>query len=368
MKNTEEQFYAIVAPGFESVCAHELETSLQVPVTMDHGGVTFSGKLRELYLANLWSRCASRIIVRLGSFNCRDFPSLYRKAVRLPWGRFIKPGTAIDVRVTCRQSRLNHSGRIAQTIDDAVSKALGMAEQQDGTTFRQQILIRFDNDQCQISIDSSGERLHRRGYRHQMTPAPLRETLAAGCLLQCGWNGDRDFLDALCGSGTLAIEAAMIAAQLAPGRQRTFAFQQWPGYRENMWHTLLREADRLQRTPTVTIAASDQDEQAIEAAKINARAAGVTQWIHFDRCPYQEQHGCGSHGLWLSNPPYGERLQHTQTTTTLLQALRDHFRANFSGWQGMMILPHPLQGLPPAELQFRNGGLPVALYPLHEPT
>ncbi|EAT15185.1 methyltransferase [Desulfuromonas acetoxidans] len=367
MKNTEEQFYAIVAPGFESVCADELKSRLQVPVSIEHGGVTFHGKLRELYLANLWSRCASRIVVRLGDFNCRDFPTLYRKAVRLPWGRFLKPGTAIDVRTTCRQSRLNHSGRIGQTISEAIGKALGTPVSQQDTPFRQQILVRLDNDHCQISIDSSAERLHRRGYRQQMTPAPLRETLAAGCLLQCHWNGDSDFLDALCGSGTLAIEAAMIAGELAPGRQRVFAFQHWPGYRGNLWQSLLHEAKHQQRTPSITITASDQDEQAIHAARTNAKAAGVDQWIHFEQCPYQQQHSSGPQGLWLSNPPYGERLQQSQTTPQLLQALHAHFDANFSGWHGAMILPHPLRGVPAPQLQFRNGGLPVALYPLHQP-
>ncbi|WP_321530932.1 THUMP domain-containing protein [uncultured Desulfuromonas sp.] len=365
MKNTEEQFYAIVAPGFESACADELEKRLQVPMTIEHGGVSFHGKLRELYLANLWSRCASRIVVRLGHFSCRDFPTLYRKAVRLPWGRFLKPGTAIEVRVTCRQSRLNHSGRVAETISDAISKALGTPVPQQDMSFRQQILLRLDNDHCQISIDSSAERLHRRGYRQQMTPAPLRETLAAGCLLHCGWLGNSDFLDAMCGSGTLAIEAALIAGDLAPGRQRTFAFQQWPGYRENLWHTVLSEAERQQHNPSITITASDQDEQAIHAAKINAKAAGVDQWIQFEQCPYQQQHRSGTHGLWLSNPPYGERLHQIQTTPQLFQELNHHFDANFSGWQGVMILPHPLRRMPEPQLQFRNGGLPVALYPLH---
>nr|WP_320048419.1 hypothetical protein [uncultured Desulfuromonas sp.] len=366
MKNTEEHFFAIVAPGFETLCARELQAALNVPTTVEYGGVSFKGKLRELYLANLWSRCASRIVVRLSPFACRDFPTLYRKALRLPWGGFIKQSTALDVRVTCHRSRLNHSGRVAQTLHDAIDKALGGLNPSQGETSSQQVLVRLDNDTCQISIDSSGERLHRRGYREKMTPAPMRESLAAGCLLHTGWDGRHDFLDALCGSGTLAIEAALIAARIAPGSRRCFAFQSWPGYRHNLWQSLLDDARRLQIVPTVSITASDCDDKAVAAARQNAAAAGVEQWIHFKTCPYQEQSPSSDQGLWLSNPPYGERLKQAESLLYQYLELRNYFGSHFSGWQGAVILPEPLHGSPPPGLRFRNGGLAVGLFPLND--
>jgi len=364
MKNSQEQFYAIVAPGFEAVCAEELRQHLHVAVETERGGVTFEGKLRELYLANLWSRCASRIVVRLDSFKCRDFPTLHRKAARLPWGRFIKTDRAVVVRATCHQSRLNHTGRIEETVSDAIDKALGRTCPDTKTDDPQQVLVRFTDDHCLISIDSSGERLHRRGYRQKMTPAPLRETLAAGCLYWCGWTGQSDFYDGMCGSGTLAIEAALIAANMAPGRQRHFAFQQWPGYRDRLWQSLQDEAERQQREPAITITAGDQDPVALEAARSNSAAAGVAQWIQFHQQPFQDSRPSDPQGFWLSNPPYGERLKDGPEAVEIFNAIQRHHQHHYPHWQGAMLLPEPLSGLPQPLLRFRNGGLAVALYPL----
>lgn len=366
MKKSTEQFFAIVPPGFEQLCAHELSQIVSSPVAVEHGGVFFEGKLRELYLANLWLRCASRVLVRLDTFGCRDFPTLFRKAARLPWGRFIKPGRAIQVRVSCHQSRLNHTNRIAETLTDAITKALGSGiNETEQQTPPQLVFVRFDQDQCQLSIDSSGELLHRRGYRGQMTPAPMRETLAAGCLMHFGWHGEKDFCDLLCGSGTLAIEAALIAANLPPGRQRSFAFQQWPGYRDGLWQALLSEARQQQQAVQVHIQASDLCPDAIAAARHNSQRAGVSELLTLSQQDYQLAKPPSSSGLWLSNPPYGERLKSDLSTRQLYTALQRKLEDDFPGWRGGVIFPQQ-QMSAAATLKFRNGGLAVGLYPLHK--
>ncbi|MCD6525820.1 MAG: hypothetical protein J7K75_02355 [Desulfuromonas sp.] len=366
MKNTTEQFFAIVSPGFEQLCATELAKIVSAPLQIERGGIAFSGKLRELYSTNLWTRCASRILVRLETIKCRDFPTLFRKASRLPWGRFIKPGTPLHIRVTCHSSRLNHTDRIAATISEAIEKAIGSSGTvaSPGELPAQQIFVRLDDDLCTLSIDSSGELLHRRGYRGQMTPAPLRETFAAGCLLHCGWHGGKDFCDLLCGSGTFAIEAALIAANRPPGGQRDFAFQHWPGYRQGLWQSLLIEARQQRREVTVTITAGDISAEAIAATRHNCESAEVIDLVTLRQQDYHDGAATAATGLWLSNPPYGERLKMAATPAQLLQELQEKFRDDFHDWQGGVILPQQTKSTTTPSLKFSNGGLDVALYPL----
>ncbi len=185
-----EQFYVVVAPGLEQVCADELAAlGIAVPAT-GSGGIGFTGRLADLYRANLQLRTASRVLVRFGRLRCRSFPDLYQQAARLPWGRFVRAGTSPQWRVTCRNSRLMHTGRLAETLAAAVDHAMGRATQPPGVN-GQLMLARLVDDVMELSVDSSGELLHRRGYRTSVAAAPLRETLAAGVLQLLGWNGDR---------------------------------------------------------------------------------------------------------------------------------------------------------------------------------
>ncbi len=220
MKSRKETIFAVVAPGLEAVCAGEL-AHLGIDGRMVPGGVEFEGGLEALYRANLWLRTAGRLLVRLGSMKARDFPDLFNKAKRLPWGKFIRPGTPLEVRAASHRSRLMHSGRLAETIAAAAAQALGS-----GTAategIAQRVLVRLEDDRCQISIDSSGERLHRRGYRQSVTRAPLRETLAAGVLLLLGWDGSVPLLDPMCGSGTFRYRRGALGAAVAARRTAAF--------------------------------------------------------------------------------------------------------------------------------------------------
>lgn len=361
MKNSTEQFFVIIPPGFEQICAQELSALIAQPLTLCHGGLSFQGNLRDLYLANLWLRCASRVLVRLDHFKCRDFPTLYRKALRLPWGRFIKPGQAVKLRVTCHASRLNHSVRVAQTLEEAIQKVLGN-QTIDENQPAQTIFARLDEDQCSLSIDSSGELLHRRGYRIKATPAPLRETLAAGCLLQCSWDGERALCDPFCGSGTFAIEGALIAARIPPGRQRDFAFMHWPGFRHGLWQTLLDAADRQRAEIRCAITASDISEQALVAARHNAQLAGVDDAIAFCCQPAQQASPTTTTGLMICNPPYGERLNSSDSVRHQLHQLQKTMRQHWPLWDAAMLLPRDSALSDYARLCFSNGGIDVCLY------
>ena len=368
MKKKQSQFFIVTAPGLEAVCANEAGALGLDEVLPVAGGVTCSGGLRELYLANLHLRTATRIVVRFDEFKATDFPDLFRKVLRLPWGSFLRPDTAIEIRASAHRSRLIHTGRIAETVSAAIEHALGRNHPGEGHTgFTQLILVRFDEDRCTISCDSSGELLHKRGYRFAAGPAPLRETLAAASLLLLGWDGSIPLCDPLCGSGTIVVEGGLIASQQPPGRQRDFAFMHWPGYRPGLWQALTAEADRkVVRSPS-PIYASDYDDRVLTVAAQNARQAGVAELIAFSCSDLNSLPIRPGPGLVLCNPPYGIRLEQGEDLPGLYRNLGNGFRRAFPGWTIAIIAPEEHLALATGlELHSRarlvNGGLAVALY------
>jgi putative N6-adenine-specific DNA methylase len=360
-----EQFFAVAAPGLEDVCGRELIALGCSGVRVLPGGVEFSGGLREIYSANLWLRTASRILVRLDALHCRDFPTLYRKALRLPWGRFVKPATRLRVRASSRGSRLSHTGRIAATLQEAVDRALGRAvPPEDGP--EQLLLARFEDDWCHLSVDSSGDLLHRRAYREDIGPAPLRETLAAGILLLLGWEGATPLVDPMCGSGTFPIEAALLAYRRPPGARRVFSFMNWPRYRPGLWQALLAEAARGETHSGPTILGSDREARVVAAAGRNADRAGVAGMVAFRQQDIACQGAVEGPGLVLCNPPYGARLGRSDDLGALYRLVGQVYRSSFAGWRGALLCPDPhlaaATGLPLRKVaELSSGGIKVAL-------
>lgn len=366
MANQSDQFFIVTAPGFEKICARELSAIGIEPLDLVRGGVGFTGGLRELYMANLWLRTASRILVRLGSVTARDFPTLFQRLARLPWGRFIKPGTTCDIKVAAHESRLIHSGRIAETCLDAISQALGVTSS--GGASGQKVFIRLQKNHCQVSVDSSGEHLHRRGYRIASVRAPVRETLAAGCLLACGYDGSQAFIDLMTGSGTFAIEAALIALRRAPGQGREFAFMEWPKYRPGLWQQLRVEAQReeLSTLPNL-ISALDSNPKAIDAVSRNLGCLRLEGVVQLSCGEMQQLMSPAESGLLICNPPYGERLGRDATLAALYHDLGQVYKKRFPGWEGAILCPETalvntldLKLFP--VLHFSNGGLKVTLF------
>jgi putative N6-adenine-specific DNA methylase len=360
------QLFAVTTPGLEEVCAAELRSLGCTGVVPEPGGATFSGGLRELCLANLALRTASRVLVRIGRIHCRDFPTLFRKTRGLPWGRFLRPGTPLAVRASSHASRLVHTGRIAATVSEAVAHSLGGVIR-DPARPEQLILVRIDGDECLVSMDSSGELLHRRGYRTENLGAPLRETLAAGILMVLGWDGKTPLLDPMCGSGTFPIEAALLAANRAPGKNRRFACMDWPHFRPGLWEALVREAEAQERPVSVAIHGSDIDPAALEIACANARRAGVDGWIHFERKPVQELSRPTPFGLLVCNPPYGKRLARGQDLRPLYRELGRILRGPFAAWRSAFLCPEPDLALATGlalqeEAVLAHGGLKARLY------
>jgi putative N6-adenine-specific DNA methylase len=361
-----QQLFVIAAPGLETVCAAELTALGLGELELTTGGVTCRGRLADLYRASLHLRVASRLVVRFARFRCRAFPDLYREAVRLPWGRFVRPDTPLRFRVTCRDSRLLHSGRVAATLLAAADHALGRAalpEAVDG----QLVLVRVVDDQVELSIDSSGELLHRRGYRTSVAAAPLRETLAAGVLQLLCWDGAVPLADPLCGTGTFLLEAALLAARRAPGLRREFAFMRWPGYRPGLWSQLCHEARSAERPCPAVISGADADADAVAAACANLAQAELAGVVILQQQPLSAQPVRDGNGLVICNPPYGKRLAMAEAPVNYYANLGRELQRAYPAWRKSLLCPDPslarATGLPLHEIaQLDNGGLRVGLY------
>ena len=370
--------FAITAPGIAPVTAAEL-AALGIPhepPTPD--GVAFAADFRTIALVNLWLRTASRVIVRLGEFKAQGFADLEKGASKLPWGSVLLPGQAIAVRVTCRKSRLYHSDAVAERVVRQISKFFGVdapvvrltdSDEEDAPTDEaQRILVRIVNDVCTVSADSSGELLHRRGYRQAVAKAPLRETVAAACLLATDYDGSQAFIDPMCGSGTFPIEAAMIARQQAPGRARPFAFEHWPGADRDVLPALRRATKAAGvDVADLPIIGSDRDPGAIRMSIANAERAGVGSMVRFEQKTLEDIEPPTEFGAWCSNAPYGRRVGNSDALTGLFVQIGKLARGPFSEWRVALLLAEQshvkaLQSATTEILKTRVGGIQVGLY------
>jgi putative N6-adenine-specific DNA methylase len=380
--------YAVCHPGLESYTSLELHslglkaappssqtTDPESPETAEEeaGGVTFQGTLTGLYRANLRLRTASRVLVRLGSFRAASFPELRHQAARLPWERYLTPGSPVALRVACHKSRLYHQAAVAERVIGALGDRLGQAPPlrkavgEDEGPGPQLIIVRLMENHCQISLDSSGPLLHRRGYRQATAKAPLRETLASGMLLASGWEGTAPLLDPFCGSGTIAIEGALLAYGIAPGRNRAFAFMDWPDFNRRRWNALLTEADRGRRRRGPMIQASDRDQGAIRFARENAERAGVADRIDFSCRPVSAVEPPPGPGWVVTNPPFGLRVSPRRDLRNLYAVLGKTLMTKCPGWQAALLAFDPRlvgqTGLRFTErAAFKTGGMPVKLW------
>ena len=383
MKSSPEslRFFVSCAPGLEMILAQELKAlnltilepepaaaASKIRVSPDDpGGWLLSGSLEDIYRSNLYLRTASRVSVRLGEFYAAAFSELRKKASRLEWERYLSPGQPVHLSVTCHKSRLYHSDAVAERVVGAINDRFSNSKKETQPSKNGQlVLVRLVNDLCTISIDSSGALLHKRGYRLESTKAPLRETLAAALLLLSGWSGEMTLIDPFCGSGTIPIEAALLARNIPPGVARDFAFMHWPGFVPHEWERVLHSArDGIIRQDS-HIFGYDRDQGAVQSAISNASRAGLNEVIHFQRQSISELSPPRSNPGWLiTNPPYGVRISGSKDLRNLYARFGNLLTTAFSQWQaGILCYDKKLTanlGLPPqqASYHFTNGGLPV---------
>ncbi len=385
--------FAVAAPGLEPFTAQELDklslTSHPLGKAGERGevgGIEFPASLSGLYRANLHLRTASRILVRLGEFYAAAFSELRKKAGRLSWEQYLSPGQPVTLRVTCHKSRLYHSDAVAERVAGAIEDRLGRLSpygtkggndettENPKTTDAQLIVVRLVRDKCTISVDSSGALLHQRGYRLATAKAPLRETLAAGMLFVSEWDMASPLLDPFCGSGTIAIEAALMARGIPPGHTRHFAFMDWPNFDAAVWQSLVENIETRSRASLPLIMASDRDAGAIEAAKANAARAGVADDIGFSRRAvsaielpsFAFAQDKPTPGWVVTNPPYGVRASENKDLRNLYAQFGNVLRARCPGWH-VAMLGGSVQLMKSVGLDFDeglplvNGGLKVRL-------
>ena len=333
---------------------------------IDTGGVAFRARAGELYQANLSLRVASRVLVRVAEFRATAFWELEKRAESVPWAEIIAAGRAVAFRVTSRKSKLYHQAGIAERLSSAVTAAVSgvTARDEDGA---QEFVVRVFRDRVTISIDSSGALLHLRGYRLASAKAPLRENLGAAVLMGAKWDMTRPLLDPFAGSGTIPIEAALMARRIPPGWQRTFAFEEWPGFDPALWSKVRARAEAgiLPRAPG-PILGSDRDAGAITMASANAERAGVggdIEWTHtaFSLAARPEA------PAWIvANPPYGVRVGDPNKLRDLYAKVGQLAEERYRDCTVALVAADSrlvaATGLAFEEaLRFRNGGIPVRL-------
>lgn len=327
-------------PGLEPTLAEEARALGFAPAEIAPGGVLIFGDWPEVWRAHLRLRIATRVLVRIAAFPVGHLAQLDKRARQIPWADLLRPDRPARVEAACKRSRIYHSGAAAQRVETAIRESVGAPIAAEA---RMRVLARIEKDLCEISLDVSGEPLHKRGFKQAIGKAPLRETLAAALLRQCGYRGAEPVLDPMCGSGTFVIEAAEIAAGRAPGRGRSFAFEDLAGFDPAAW-ARMREAAaaeaRLEDAPRCF--GFDRDAGAVEGARANAARAGVGEIACFARQAISDlARPEGPPGLVMVNPPYGARIGEAGDLRALYGALGKVLTQRFAGWRVGLVTSEP---------------------------
>jgi putative N6-adenine-specific DNA methylase len=338
-----DRYFATVARGLEVLAAQELEQLGAQSVTPGFCGVAFEGDRALLYRTNLWARLPFRILVKLKTFPCQDAPDLYRGIQTLDWSQYLTPDFTLAVNATGKNQNLNHTHftalQVKNAITDQQQETLGDRSNVDTQNPDVRINVFIDQDLCTVSLDSSGNSLHRRGYRPAVGAAPLKESLAAALIQLSNWQPEQAFYDPLCGSGTLPLEASLKALNIAPGLFRDrFGFETWPDFDLALWEQLLQKAEASRKeTLSASIGGSDRDAGVVEQAIANAQHCGVGEQVWFAEIDLADVSAPETSGVLFCNPPYGERLGQEMDLGAFYKLLGDVLKQRFKGWTAFVL-------------------------------
>jgi putative N6-adenine-specific DNA methylase len=354
----------VSTPGLEApLCAEALEKGLAGAAVVD-GGVAFTGTWSDVWRANLALRGATRVLARIGEFRAMHLAQLDKRSRKIVWSDFLNKNVPLRVEASCKRSRIYHAGAAAQRVATAIKEEFGAPITEDADL---RIMVRIEDDLVTLSIDTTGESLHKRGFKEAVNKAPMRETMAAMFLRQCGYDGTQTILDPMCGSGTFVIEAAEIALGLPPGRERNFSFELLPSFDARAWQTL--RSGVVTTTTDLLFHGSDKDPGAIRMAGENATRAGVSEHTRFEQRSIEDlEPPPGAPGLVILNPPYGTRIGDKAPLVTLHRTLGTVLKTRFKGWRvGIITADKNLAGatglkFEPALPPVLHGGIRVGLY------
>lgn len=337
------QYFATVANGLEPLVVQELEQLGAHSVKPGFCGATFEGDRTLLYRVNLWARLPFRILMKLHEFPCQTAEDLYRGIQTIDWSEYLTPDLTLAVNATGKTDQLNHTHFTALQVKNAI---VDQQQEQFGDRSNVELQepdvrvnVHINRDVCTVSLNSSGNSLHRRGYRPAVGAAPLKESLAAALIQLSGWQPEQMFYDPLCGSGTLPLEACLKSLNIAPGlfRER-FGFETWLDFDLDLLERLIQEAESSQRdTLPAPIWGSDRNSEVIEQAIANAHNCGVSEQIWFSEMDLADVVAPTDSGVVFCNPPYGERLGRDSDLGAFYKQLGDVLKQRFKGWTAFIL-------------------------------
>ena len=358
--------------GLEPILAQELAQQNCAQIIPTDGGVSAHGSMEHVYRINLYSRTASRVLLQLAQAPYRNEDDLYRAAKNIAWENWFGVEKTFKIKAEGKRARVKSLDFCALKIKDGLCDRFRSQTSSrpsvDKARPDMRIHLFLDDKTASIFIDTSGEALFKRGYRQDTGEAPLRENLAAGLLLLAGYDGSQPFQDPFCGSGTIAIEAALIALNRAPGIMRRFGFEKLQKHDPALWQRIKQQAREAARNrPSENIAASDNDRAMTRAARQNARFAEVDGFIDITDRDAQDARPNGQGGIMLSNPPYGERLAEIQALHALYPQLGGWLKQHYAGWTiGMFTgdrdMPKLMRLNPKRKIPLYNGNLDCRLF------
>ena len=344
-----QRFFVSVTPGLTKLCFNELK-SLDLSydeISITSGGVEFSGFLHDCYLANLHLRTASRILMRITDFKASNFRTLDKKILNIPWELYLKPEVSLQISVSCKSSRLYHSGGISEHVEDGIHKRLSAIFKETRIGFDQKnlqiIFVRIIDDRVTISFDSSGESLYKRNIKTSWSASPLRETLACAALQFSGYTKDIPLIDPMCSAGTFSLESALIATNTPPGLYRSFAFMNWPCFKQTRYKQILRKAKQeiiLSKTPSIF--ASDKDIKSTSSFSKAIKGYDFSELINIQTRDFFEflpEKLTDKKGLVVFNPPYGLRLGSVKESEKIFLSIMDKLGKDYKGWRFGIIVP-----------------------------
>ncbi len=337
--------YELVAPchfGLEAVTKREIYDLGYEITRVEDGRITFTGDDEAVCRANIFLRTAERVLIQVGRFRAETYDELFEGIKALPWEEFIpKDGRFWVTKASSIKSKLFSPSDIQSVAKKAMVERLKQRYHQEwfseeGASYP--VRIFFFKDEAAVTLDTTGESLHKRGYRILSAKAPLSETLAAALIRLTPWHKDRILVDPFCGSGTFPIEAAMMAANIAPGMNRSFTAEDWNGLiQKKLWYEAVQEAQEMIDLPDDTdIQGYDIDAQIVKAARENARRAGVDQMIHFQQREVKDLHHPKKYGFIITNPPYGERMEEKEALPELYRQIGEAYRG-LDAWSLYLI-------------------------------
>ncbi|WP_133968243.1 THUMP domain-containing class I SAM-dependent RNA methyltransferase [Eubacterium limosum] len=342
--NRQVHLIATTAFGLESVVKDEIKRLGYEIEAVENGRVYYTGPLSAIPESNLWLRCADRVLLKMGQFRAETFDTLFEKTKALPWEDWIPvKGVFPAAKITSVKSKLFSKSDGQRIVKKAVVERLkkvynvGWFEETEGNY---PIHIQILKDEVVLSIDTSGSGLNKRGYRQYGNEAPLKETIAAALVYLSRWQPHRVFLDPLCGSGTIVIEAALMGKNIAPGLKRNFASEEWPAIPARLWEEARENAHAVVNDREFRLLGSDIDPAALKQARINAELAGVSGYVAFQKMPVQSVATKRRYGVIVTNPPYGERIGQEKEIQALYRDMGEAF-SGLEDWSYFIITGYP---------------------------